>query len=154
MSASCKLTQELAQAILKLIEAGTFPTQAARCCGVPKSTWCQWLNSTYTLEDSEANALLVKFREDVETARATARVSAEIRVAQIDPKTWLMRGPGRAKPGDDPSEFWEGDNKQKIELSGNANAPIVTEQHIKPDLKKLTTEELEHMRALVKKATS
>lgn len=86
------LTPECEAQIVASIRAGAFDWVAARAAGVSQTTFYRWMEGK-TKRHRE-------FRDAVLTARAQARLSAEISVRKDKPEVWLMKGPGREKPGE------------------------------------------------------
>ena len=82
------LTPELENNILSAIRAGSYPEVAAAAFGVPKRLFRRWLRRGI---GTSHESLACK----VAQAQGTARVNAEIRVHEKDPRLWLRAGPGR-----------------------------------------------------------
>jgi hypothetical protein len=91
-----KLAPELVQAISTHIRDGAFDWVAAQAAGIGTTTYYRWLEWGAR---RGARRVYREFREAILTARAEARVQAEMRVYQEDRATWLLRGPGRERPG-------------------------------------------------------
>lgn len=87
------LTPETHKAIVAAIRAGAYDWIAAQANGVDKQTFCTWMRRG----ERERIQPYLKFREDVLTARAQARLSAEIEVRKDQPFNWLRFGPGRER---------------------------------------------------------
>jgi transposase-like protein len=93
---SKKLTAELITEICDYIRQGSYDYVACERVGISQSTFYLWLQQA---EAEDADPPLLEFSESVEQARAEARTNAEMRVLQEQPATWLLKGPGREKPG-------------------------------------------------------
>ena len=90
------LTEELIKAISEHIESGVYDYIACEAVGISQSTFYEWLQDA---EKEDADPLKVEFSESVKAAKANARMKAEKRVLEEQPATWLLKGPGREKPG-------------------------------------------------------
>jgi transposase-like protein len=88
------LSEEVAARIVSLVERGASVAAAAQAAGIGVRTLHRWLARG---EAGEAGYEAL-FKE-VSRARALARATAEIEVAERDPFTWLRYGPGRSRPG-------------------------------------------------------
>jgi len=88
-----ELTPEVHAKIARHIRAGAFDWVAACACGISSATFYRWMQW-----GAEGRAEFREFREDVLTARAEARVVAEIEVRKTSPFNWLRYGPGRDRP--------------------------------------------------------
>jgi hypothetical protein len=91
------LTAKLADDITAKIRRGAFPHVAAEAAGIPRAIFRRWLElggRAHARKPYKAFAMAVK------QAQAIARLTAEAKVLQSDPKTWLRSGPGRERPGD------------------------------------------------------
>jgi hypothetical protein len=88
MKTSIERTPQLEEHILAAIRAGSFPEVAAAAFGVPKRLFRKWLRRGHH-DNQESLA------HRVAQARATARLNAEVRTHEKDPKLWLRAGPGR-----------------------------------------------------------
>lgn len=91
-----KLDQKLIKAICKHIRAGCFDYIACEAVGIGQRTFYDWLADA---EKVDADPLKVQFSQAIARARAEARQDAEARVFTDKPDTWLLRGPGRERPG-------------------------------------------------------
>ena len=87
------LTPETHKAIVAAIRAGAYDWIAAQANGVDRQTFLNWMRRG---ERERINPYL-NFRIDVLTARAQARLSAEIEVRKDQPFNWLRFGPGRER---------------------------------------------------------
>jgi hypothetical protein len=88
MNLKIERTPQLEESILAAIRAGSFPEVAAAAFGVPKRLFRKWKQQG-NVHDPES------FAHKVAKARATARLDAEIRTHEKDPRLWLRAGPGR-----------------------------------------------------------
>jgi hypothetical protein len=124
--------------VCRFIRAGTFQWVAAVASGVSKGKYAEWM-SGITPEERE-------FQRAVEQAYAQARAIAETKIAKEKPLAWLMRGPGRDRPGE---AGWTsqvavtGPKGGALEtvLTSAANAPV-------EDYSGFTVEEMRQLRAL------
>jgi hypothetical protein len=96
MARKTKLTKALIATISATIQAGAFDYVACEAAGIHQASFYQWLIDA---EQPDANPLKVEFSESIATARAAARLDAEHRVFTEKPDVWLLRGPGRERPG-------------------------------------------------------
>ena len=87
------LTPETHRAIVAAIRAGAYDWVAAQANGVDKNTFMNWMKRG----ERERIEPYLGFRNDVLTARAQARLSAEIEVRKDQPFNWLRFGPGRER---------------------------------------------------------
>lgn len=90
------LTPELAEIICKAIRQGAYDYVAAEAAGIGQRTFYDWLERG---AQPDADPLFAQFSQSVEQARADARMAAEKRVLDEQPATWLLKGPGRERPG-------------------------------------------------------
>jgi hypothetical protein len=90
------LTPERHKAIVAAIRAGAFDWIAAEANGIDRETFKLWMR-TGTRTKREP---YLSFVRDVRTARAQARLSAEIEVRKDQPFAWLRFGPGRERDGE------------------------------------------------------
>jgi hypothetical protein len=91
------LTPECHRAIVAAIRAGAYDWVAAQANGIDPDTFRSWIRRG----DREREEPFHSFVTDVRTARAQARLSAEIEVRKDEPFNWLRFGPGRERPGED-----------------------------------------------------
>lgn len=91
MTASPRLTPELENNILAAIRAGGFADVAAAAFGVSRPLLRKWLR----WGNQGKSALYRAFARKVAQAQATARLNAEVRAHEKDPRLWLRAGPGR-----------------------------------------------------------
>ena len=87
------LTPERQKAIVAAIRAGSYDWVAAEANGVDRNTFLAWMRRG----ERERTEPFLSFRKDVLTARAQARLSAEIEVRRDSPFNWLRFGPGRER---------------------------------------------------------
>jgi hypothetical protein len=90
------LTPESHKAIVAAIRAGAYDWIAAEANGIDRETFKLWMR-TGTRTKREP---YLSFVRDVRTARAQARLSAEIEVRKDQPFSWLRFGPGRERDGE------------------------------------------------------
>jgi hypothetical protein len=92
------LTEEIARRILSYIRAGVFDYVAAEAAGVSDRTFYDWIARGEGRHPSRPpTSRLRAFARDVRTAKAEARVFAEIRVHEKRPEYWLTHA-ARSKP--------------------------------------------------------
>jgi hypothetical protein len=95
------LTPERQQRIISYIRAGAFDWVAAEANGVDRFTFVEWIKrgeDTHSVRPSTEQ--YAQFAQAVREARAEARLSAEVEVKRGEPLAWLMKGPGRDRPGE------------------------------------------------------
>jgi len=96
---SVKLTPEIHRTIVAYVEAGSFDYVAAEAAGIDQRTFRDWVARGEGRHPSRRKTpQLAAFAEAVREARAKARASREIIVAERDPKFWLQHA-ARSKPG-------------------------------------------------------
>jgi hypothetical protein len=93
------LTPERHKAIVAAIRAGAFDWIAAEANGIDRQTFKLWMRKGVQTKREP----YLSFVHDVRTARAQARLSAEIEVRREQPFSWLRFGPGRERDG---AEGW------------------------------------------------
>lgn len=96
MARKSKLTPELIATVCDAIRQGAYDYIAAEAVGIAQSTFYEWLADA---EKPDADPLKIEFSEAVKRARAEARRAAELAVMRDKPETWLLKGPGRERPG-------------------------------------------------------
>lgn len=94
MTTKIELTPELERSILAAIRAGGFPHVAAAAFGVPSRLFKKWLRRGVR----HKNSVYASFARNVCQAQATARLAAEMKTHDKDPRLWLRSGPGRETP--------------------------------------------------------
>lgn len=127
--------------ITAFVRAGAFQWVAAVASGVSRAKFAEWMTGQ-TMEELE-------FQQAVNEAAAQARVAQETKVAATKPLAWLLRGPGRERPGE---PGWT----SQVAVTGpkgGALEQIVT-QTAQPeeDYSGFTVEELRTLRDLREKA--
>ena len=95
MGRRTKLTPEVHKLIVQYIRGGAFDYVAAQASGIGYRTFRRWMKSG----ESRADSLYRQLWQDVQEARAQARVAAENKVFADAPFNWLRYGPGRERPG-------------------------------------------------------
>ena len=83
---SVSLTAEKANEIILLLRGGASLRSAAQHSGIPLRTLQDWIARG---EGKSATPKLKAFTKDVRKAQAEARASAEVRVHEHQPATWL-----------------------------------------------------------------
>ncbi|HEX9204146.1 MAG TPA: hypothetical protein VF964_09300 [Vicinamibacteria bacterium] len=95
---SLSLDEETSQTILAYIRAGAFDHVAAEAAGVPARTFYDWMTRGEGRHPSRPPTRQLRaFAQAVRTARAEARVAAEVRVHRERPAYWLAHA-ARSKP--------------------------------------------------------
>ncbi len=90
------LTPEKQRSIVAAVRAGAFDWVAAEANGVDRETFKLWMRiGTRTKKEP-----YLSFVREVRSARAQARLSAEIEVRKDQPFSWLRFGPGRERDGE------------------------------------------------------
>ena len=100
---SVSLTPEKAKLIITLARGGASQATAAHAAGVPLRTLREWLARGEGRSAKPATRKLRDFAREVRKAQAEAKASAEVRVHQRQPATWLRTDAARAGE-DDASE--------------------------------------------------
>jgi hypothetical protein len=96
---SVKLTPELQRIIVAFVEAGAFDYVAAEAAGIDERTFRDWIARGEGRHPTRGKTpQLASLASAVREARAKARASREIIVADRDPKFWLQHA-ARSKPG-------------------------------------------------------
>ena len=90
------LTPESHKAIVAAIRAGAYDWIAAEANGIDRETFKLWMRTGIRTKREPYRS----FVRDVRTARAQARLSAEIEVRKEQPFSWLRFGPGRERDGE------------------------------------------------------
>jgi predicted DNA-binding transcriptional regulator AlpA len=124
------------------IRAGAWDHVAAQAVGISKSAFYKWMKW-----GEEGREPWATFYKEVTEARAIARLRAEVELAKTDPATWLLKGPGRDRPGE---PGWG--NTDRLEVTGRGGGPIRVGAAPAIDVSKLTDEELELLERLAEKA--
>jgi hypothetical protein len=95
---SVALTEDIAQRIITYIRAGGYDYVAAEAAGVSARTLRDWIGRGEGTHPTRGpTPKLRRFAEQVRTARAEARISAEVSVHRQHPLQWLSRV-ARSKP--------------------------------------------------------
>lgn len=96
---SVKLSGEIERTILAYVEAGSFDYVAAEAAGIDERTFRDWVARGEGRHPTRRRTpQLAEFARAVREARARARASREIIVADRDPKFWLQHA-ARSRPG-------------------------------------------------------
>lgn len=128
------VTSALWSRLCDMVRRGSFKHVAAKACGISRTTVHR-----YSRDNEEA-------RLELESAEAEARVDAETRVHQADPKAWLNRGPGRDR-GDPDEPGWTSAPK---EVKGSV-VHSHTHEVKRPDLSGLSDAELAQLEVVTAK---
>lgn len=91
------LTPERHKTIVAAIRAGAFDWIAAEANGIDRETFKLWMRTGIRRKREP----YLSFVRDVRSARAQARLSAEIEVRKEQPFSWLRFGPGRERDGEE-----------------------------------------------------
>lgn len=95
---SVSLDEDKAWRIVTLIRAGAFDYVAAEAVGISARTFRDWMARGEESHGTRGSTpKLRRFAREVREARAMARVSAETRVFNQDPKYWLSKA-ARSEP--------------------------------------------------------
>ncbi len=106
------LTPELIKTVCDAIRFGAYDYVAAEAAGIAQSTFYAWLQDA---NEPDADPLKIEFSEAVLAARAEARCTAERLVFADKPEIWLLKGPGRERPG---REGWASENTVSVKGAG------------------------------------
>jgi hypothetical protein len=114
------LTPELEAKICADIERGAFDYIAAEANGVGRDTFREWLARGEGRDPRRpSSARFAAFAAAVREARSKARLRREVAVAADSPLAWLMKGPGRERPGE---PGWS--DTQRREAAAAASEPL------------------------------
>jgi hypothetical protein len=102
------LTPEVTKVVSKFVMAGAYDYVAAQSVGITRRTFYNWMARGEDAEEREDNGVILSLEDRlyldfycaIRQARAKARLLAETRVREEDPYKWLMKGPGRERPGE------------------------------------------------------
>ena len=83
------LRAEKADEIILLLRGGASLRSAAQISGIPLRTLQEWISRGEGRSQKHATPKLKTFAKDVRKAQAEARASAEVRVHERQPATWL-----------------------------------------------------------------
>jgi hypothetical protein len=92
-----KLTPQLEEKILVWVRSGAYPNVAAAAEGVSLDVFERW-RVWGTRKSPRPIKRYQQFAANLLSAAGFARVRAEIKVLEKDPKGWLLCGPGRERP--------------------------------------------------------
>src|SRR5437868_11753050 len=90
-----RLTPEIEERVLQFIRAGGYGWVAAEAAGVPRAAFDRWL-ARGARGGRQPHR---RFYRNVTQALAQARMAAEAKVREQDPRFWLKHGPGRERSG-------------------------------------------------------
>ena len=102
--------------ICELASAGFSMSSIAASVEIPVTTFTLWVKKGKTLEESDPNIPEVMLWKALAKHWATAKGLAEAKVAQVDPKFFLTRGPARLLGDDWSDESVESTVKEKETL--------------------------------------
>lgn len=119
MARKSKLTTKLIDQVCEKIKAGAYDYIAAEAAGISQRTFYDWLADA---EKPDAAPLKIQFSQSVAQARAEARQAAEQAVMKDKPETWLLKGPGREKPG---RPGWTNESTVNAEITGAGGGAVV-----------------------------
>ena len=134
-------TPEVRETILVLVAAGAFKTVAARAAGITTQTLYNWIERA---QHPDCDPDVAEFVRDLNRTMAEVRAKAEATVLVTNPLAWLRSGPGRDFGERDPG--WT-DPTIKVEGEVNHNHGLR-----RPDLSKLSVEELQQLKGLLLRA--
>lgn len=117
MGRPSKLDADVQTAIVEQIQKGAFPYVAAQAAGIGATTFYEWMRAGRNAKRKDRYR---DFFDAVTTAAGTARTSAETRVFESDPKSWLRLGPGR-DTGDPEYPGWTESGRQ-VDLTSKGEA--------------------------------
>lgn len=117
MGRPSKLTAETQDAIVADIKKGAFPYVAAQAAGVAAPTFYEWMRNG---RNATRRNKYRDFFDAVTTAAGLARTSAETRVFEQDPKSWLRLGPGR--DGGDPEHPGWTESGRQVDVTTRGEA--------------------------------
>ncbi len=100
-SGSVSLTGEKADQIVLLVRGGASLRSAAQIAGVPLRTLHEWLARGEGRSGKPATPKLRAFARRIRKAQAEARASAEVRVHEDHPATWLRNEAANAGDPED-----------------------------------------------------
>lgn len=144
MARQSKLTPDTQKKIVDAIAEGNYLETAAALGGISETTFYRWMQEG----EQATGGAKHEFREAVKRAEAEAeslrvgRISKAGKDGNWQADAWYLE---RRYP-----EKW---GKRLTELTGPNGGPVQVEATHKPDLTKLSTEELRLWRALQAKAT-
>jgi hypothetical protein len=95
-----ELEPEVTQRILNAIRDGAYDWVAAESAGIGVSTFFHWIQRGAEDETAGRSSPYRNFRNAVRRVQAEARGETEVKVREKDPLAWLMKGPGRDRPGE------------------------------------------------------
>jgi hypothetical protein len=92
------ITPRFIKDVTAFIRAGGFAHVAAEAAGVPADVFDAWLARGHKKVRRVSNPLYRQLHDEVRTAKAQARLKAEMAVLEDNPAKWLQQGPGKEKP--------------------------------------------------------
>jgi transposase len=134
MARPSRLTDEMQDKLVALLEAGQFASVACRLAGVAESTYYLWMEKGATAKSGR----YLEFSEAIKKAdaMAEARRVETIRVAGTDPKSW-------------PASAWwlerrhpDRYGRRAVEVSGPKGGPIPLQATVF-DVSKMTDEQID-----------
>jgi hypothetical protein len=85
---------------VEAIREGAWDWVAAESNGVDRRTFFEWIQRGDAQHpDREQTDRYAQFARAVREAHAQARSATEVETRKHEPLAWLMRGPGRDRPG-------------------------------------------------------
>jgi hypothetical protein len=91
---------EIVRMVVAYIRAGAFDRVACEATGIAQQTFLRWMQQGDDDETARLDTSDSRFFREVRHARAEARLAAEVEVKRTEPLSWLMKGPGRERPGE------------------------------------------------------
>ena len=101
---------EIEQRLLSYIRAGGYDWVSAEAAGISHRTFIRWMQQGNEDDAAGLDTVFCQFWRKVRHAHAEARLAREVEVAQDEPLAWLMKGPGRERPGEPGWSSGDGDN--------------------------------------------
>lgn len=118
---------------LQYIRIGAFAWVAAEALGISPDAFYRWLRWGKESK-KKGNGIYRKFYEDVTQAQAQARLMAEVKVAQEDPKYYLRIGPGRTRVLDDMTLPGWTEEPQHIVIDSHVSGEIQHTHQLRADV--------------------
>lgn len=127
------LDPERMEIIVQTIAQGGWAYVACRAVGISVCTYHNWMafgREALSLRDAgkpvpQRLQAYLHFLDAVEVAAAAARIDCEQRVHAVDPRFWLLRGPGRDKGPREPG--WS----ERLEHAGNVGVSLSVEDLVR-----------------------
>ena len=139
-----KLTPDLQQRVVTLIQGGNYMETAAAAVGICKASLYKWLK-----RGARSNSGIYRsFVDAVEKAAAEAEMRDVIRIDQaIEQGVWQAAAWRLER-----KHFERWGRRERREITGPGGGPIQSEQRVRPDLSSLTPQERVQLATLLQKA--